>query len=120
MSKESYIWNLNNPNFPEKTLLASSPLCSMAFNHKNSDIVVAGCYNGSLAYFDTRQGGADGIVRPFRTTVLEKSHHDPVYDVYWLTVGKTGNDSSSVSTDGRLHWWDYKSAEAVPTDTLLL
>lgn len=32
MPRESYIWNLNNPNAPEKTLLAPSPLCTMAFN----------------------------------------------------------------------------------------
>lgn len=32
MPRESYIWNLNDPNFPEKTLLAPSPLCSLAFN----------------------------------------------------------------------------------------
>lgn len=58
MSKESYIWNLNDPNFPEKTLVGSSPLTSMAFNHKNNDIVVGGGYNGSLMYFDTRQGNS--------------------------------------------------------------
>ncbi len=29
MPRESYIWNLNNPNFPEKTLLAPSPLCAL-------------------------------------------------------------------------------------------
>jgi hypothetical protein len=38
MPRETDIWNLNNPNFPEKTLLAHSPLCTLAFNHKNSDI----------------------------------------------------------------------------------
>jgi len=89
MPRESYIWNLSNPNFPEKTLLAPSPLCSMAFNQKNPDIVVGGSYNGSLSFFDTRAGDASGVVKPFRTTILEKSHHDPVYDVDWKTVGKT-------------------------------
>jgi dynein intermediate chain 2 len=79
MPRESYIWNVNEPNHPEKTLLAHSPLTTLAFNHKNSDIVVGGCYNGSLAFFDTRQGDSSGVIRPFRTTVLEKSHHDPVY-----------------------------------------
>ena len=120
MSRESYIWNLKNPNFPEKTLLAPSPLCTMAFNHKNSEIVVGGSYNGSISYFDTRQGNSQGVVKPFRTTILEKSHHDPVYDVYWLTVGKTGNECCSASTDGRLLWWDMKSQTPTPIDTLEL
>lgn len=57
-------------------------------------------------------------MKPFRTTILEKSHHDPVYDVYWLTVGKTGNECVSVSTDGKLLWWDMKSEKPVPHDTL--
>ena len=120
MPRESYIWNLNNPNFPEKTLLAPSPLCTLAFNHKNSDIVVGGSYNGSLSFFDTRQGNAQGVVRPFKTTILEKSHHDPVYDVYWLTLGKTGSECVSSSTDGRLLWWDMKNQDDSPTDTLIL
>ena len=120
MPRESYIWNLNDPNFPEKTLLPPSPLCTMAFNHKNSDIVVGGSYNGSLSFFDTRQGNSQGVVKPFRTTILEKSHHDPVYDVYWLTLGKTGSECVSGSTDGRLLWWDMKSQEEGPIDELVL
>ena len=120
MSKESYIWNLNDPNFPEKTLVGSSPLTSMAFNHKNNDIVVGGGYNGSLMYFDTRQGNSQGHVKPFRTTTLEKSHHDPVYDVTWLTVGKTGNECVSASTDGKLLWWDMKSEKPHPIENLTL
>jgi len=115
MPRESYIWNLNNPNFPEKTLLAPSPLCSMAFNHKNSDIVVGGSYNGSLSFFDLKKGNASGVITPVRTTILEHSHHDPVYDVSWITVGKTGTECVSTSTDGRLLWWDSKDPDR-PTD----
>lgn len=120
MPRESYIWNLNNPNFPEKTLLAPSPLCSLAFNPKNHNIVVGGSYNGSLSFFDLSQGSASGVIRPVRTTILEKSHHDPVYDVQWSTVGKSGSECFSISTDGRLLWWDYKDVEGVPRDQLIL
>ena len=120
MPRESYIWNLNNPNFPEKTLLAPSPLCCMQFNHKNSDYVVGGSYNGSLSFFDTRQGNSQGVVKPFRTTILEKSHHDPVYDVDWITVGKSGNECVSTSTDGRILWWDMRSEKKEPIEELAL
>lgn len=58
------------------------------------------------------------------TTVLEKSHHDPVYDVYWLTLGKTGTECVSSSTDGQLLWWDInkKSEHNIqhPVDSVLL
>ena len=120
MPRESFIWNLNEPNFPEKTLLPPSPLCSLAFNPKNANLVVGGSYNGSLSFFDLSVGSASGVIRPIKTTVLEKSHHDPVYDVQWSTVGKSGSECFSISTDGRLLWWDYKDVEGVPRDQLIL
>lgn len=52
MSYDSYIWNLNNPNVPEKTLSPKSPLCTAVFNPKTPNILVGGCYNGSLKIFD--------------------------------------------------------------------
>lgn len=124
MPKESYIWNLNNPNFPEKTLMPrQAPLCCMAFNHKSPEIIVGGCYNGSLVWFDTRQGDSSGVIKPFRESNLEKSHHDPVYNVEW-TQTKSGTECVSSSTDGRILWWDYKDGEsnsrANPNDSLIL
>jgi len=117
MPRESYIWNLNNPNCPEKTLLAPSPLCCMDFNHKNADIVVGGSYNGSLSFFDTRDGNSQGVIRPVLTTYLEKSHHDPVYGVNWVQTGKTGNQCVSLGSDGRIIWWDRFNPDGFPDDT---
>jgi dynein intermediate chain 2 len=88
----------------------------MAFNQKNNDHVVGGSYNGSLSFFDLKVGSASGVIKPVRTTVLEKSHHEPVYDVYWLTVGKQGSECCSVSTDGQLLWWDKNNADAMPIE----
>lgn len=90
MPKFSYIWNLNNPNKAEKTLDPSSPLCTMQFNHKNADVIVGGAYNGSLQFFDQRKGSPSGVLKPVESTVLEKSHHDPIYDIYWLATSKAG------------------------------
>lgn len=115
----SYIWNLNNPNFPEKTLMPSSSLCTMVFNQKISETLVGGSYNGTLAFFDLKKGSSDGTVKPFETTLIEKSHHDPVYDIYWL-VGKTGTECVSTSTDGRVLWWDMKKLGDGPVDELKL
>lgn len=120
MPKQSYIWNLNNPNKPEKTLEPPSPLCTMVYNHKNFDIIVGGSYNGSLSFFDLRRGHSSGVIKPTDTTILEKSHHDPVYDVSWLTLGKLGTECVSTSTDGRLLWWDMKKLGDGPTEELIL
>lgn len=120
MPLNSYIWNLNNPNAPEKTLSPPSSLCTMVFNHKNSDIIVGGSYNGSLSFFDQRKGNSSGVIKPVETTMLDKSHHDPVYDIYWLTVGKSGTECVSTSTDGRILWWDMKKLGDGPVDELIL
>jgi len=121
MPKSSYIWNLNNPNKPEKTLEPPSPLCTMVFNHKNSDIIVGGSYNGSLSFFDLRaKTNGSGVIKPVETTILEKSHHDPVYDIYWLTLGKSGTECVSTSTDGRMLWWDFKKLGDGPIESIEL
>jgi dynein intermediate chain 2 len=115
----SYIWNLANPNFAEKTLAPPSALCTMVFNSKHQDVIAGGSYNGSLSFFDMRKGNSS-VLKPTETTILELSHHEPVYDIYWLTVGKTGTECISTSTDGRLLFWDMRKLKDGPYDTLLL
>jgi dynein intermediate chain 2, axonemal len=56
--------------------------------------------------------------QPYETSVIENSHHDPVYDVFWIS-SKTGNLCASVSTDGRMLWWDTRRL-GEPTDELKL
>jgi len=92
----------------------------MSFNNKSPEIIVGGSYNGSLSFFDTRIGTSGGVIKPFKTSILEKSHHDPVYNVEWTAIGKTGSECVSSSTDGRILWWDYKDNTDVPTDCLIL
>jgi dynein intermediate chain 2 len=111
MPKQAYIWNLNNPNTPELTLEPTSPLCTLTYNPKIPESIVGGCYDGSLNFFDTRMGSSGGTLRPTMMTKLENSHHDPVYDVAWLTAGKAGKECVSTSTDGQILWWDMKREE---------
>ena len=114
MQFQSYLWDINNPNKPDRQILGQSPLCCMAFNPKYSDNLVGGCYNGVVAMWDLR----DSSSAPKHQTLIEKSHHEPVYDIYWLH-GKSGTECVSVSTDGRMLWWDFKKP-GEPTDSLLL
>lgn len=43
--------------------------------------------------------------------MIEKSHHDPVTDVFWVQ-SRTGNECVSSSTDGQLLWWDIRKLSA--------
>ena len=48
MSSSSYIWNVDNPNYPESELTPQSPLCCLEYNPKDSHILLGGSYNGLL------------------------------------------------------------------------
>jgi dynein intermediate chain 2 len=119
LSKQSYIWDVTNSNKPFLELHPSSHLTCLRFNPKNTDTLVGGCYNGLITYFDLRKpNGIAGTCSPLDTSVLEKSHHDPVSDVYWVS-SKTGHQCASVSTDGKMMWWDTRKLDE-PLDSILL
>ncbi|CAM9570000.1 unnamed protein product [Chrysoparadoxa australica] len=119
MPVQSYVWDIVNPNTPDVTLIPNSPLCCLRFNPKSSDTLVGGSYNGLINFFDLRKPGATtGQAVPLETSIIEKSHHDPVYDVFWIS-SKTGNQCCSVSTDGQMLWWDTRRL-GEPTDSIQL
>ncbi|KFQ56416.1 Dynein intermediate chain 2, axonemal, partial [Nestor notabilis] len=113
MSLDSYIWDLENSNKPELVLKPPSPLVTLEYNPKDSYVLVGGCYNGQLAYWDTRKGQL-----PVEVSTVEVSHRDPVYGTIWLQ-SKTGTDCFSASTDGQVLWWDIRKL-SVPTERLVL
>ena len=113
MSNLSYIWDVNNPNVPEQEIAPSSPLCCLEYNPKDAHILVGGSYNGLISYWDTRRGS-----NPIETSIIEKSHRDPVYSVAWLQ-GKNSYECASTSTDGQVLWWDIRKL-GEPFDSLQL
>lgn len=112
---QSYIWDVMNPNTPDTELTPPSPLCCLRFNPKSTDTLVGGSYNGLVTFYDLRRQGGGS---PSESSVIEKSHHDPIYDVFWIS-SKTGNQCASVSTDGQMLWWDTRRL-GEPVDRLVL
>lgn len=112
-STTSYIWDVENPNFPEQEIQPASPLCCLEYNPKDPHVLVGGCYNGLISFWDTRKGPL-----PVDSSLIERSHRDPVYDVTWIQ-SKTSTECFSVSTDGRVLWWDIRKL-GEPTDSLQL
>jgi len=113
MSSLSYIWDVNNPNTPEMELQPSSALCCLEYNPKDPHLLVGGSYNGLISYWDTRKGS-----NPADTSLIEKSHRDPVYALAWLQ-GKTAFECASTSTDGQVLWWDIRKL-GEPSEKLVL
>ncbi|CAL8309424.1 unnamed protein product [Boreogadus saida] len=113
MSFDSYIWDIENPNKPEMCINPVAPLVCLEYIPTDCHILAGGCYNGQIAYWDTRKGG-----QPVDTSKIEHSHRDPVYKVIWLP-SKTGTDVFSASTDGQVLWWDTRKISE-PTEKLIL
>lgn len=110
----SYIWDLQYPNNPIMEVQSPSPLVCLRYNTKTPDILVGGCYNGLVGVFDAKKPRSVAI----QSSPIDKSHHDPVYDVYWVQ-SKTNSQFVSVSTDGQMMWWDIRKLTE-PTDVLQL
>ncbi|XP_067928914.1 dynein intermediate chain 3, ciliary-like [Watersipora subatra] len=110
---DSYIWDVENPNKPEMTLKPVSPLVCIEYNPKDSHILLGGCYNGQVAYWDVRKGS-----QPVEMTPVEQSHKDPAYKTVWLQ-SKTGTECFSTSTDGQVLWWDTRKFSE-PFESMIL
>jgi len=111
---ESYIWDIDNPNQPDFTIKPQSPLCTLVFNPKATEHLVGGSYNGMIGFWDLRKGST-----PVEKSVIEQSHNDPVYDIYWIQ-SRTGSEFTSVSTDGYIFWWDTRKLGSGPMDKMKL
>ncbi|CAL8464794.1 g4329 [Coccomyxa elongata] len=110
---DSYVWDLGSPAQPEATLSATSPLISLNFNPKDPQVLGGGQINGQFVVFDMRRGSADVDATP-----IEKSHRGPVHDFAWLQ-SETGTEAMTVSSDGRVLWWDTRRL-GEPRDELAL
>jgi len=113
MPMASFIWDINERNMPLTELRTTSPLVCCQYNHKNSDCLIGGCYSGLLNYYDLRKGPS-----PVSKSAVEVSHYDPVYDVVWLQ-SKTGTECASVSSDGRLLFWDVRKMTEIVDECVL-
>jgi len=111
----SFIWDCSNPNRPLFRIDPESAICCMAFNKKNADTLVGGCYNGILGVWDLRKAGNKAV----ESTVIESGHSDPIYAVEWIQ-SRTGTEFVSVSTDGSICWWDARKLGTGPMDQMLL
>jgi len=112
MKEISYIWDVHSPNSPELALVPNSPLVSLEYNIRSPEQIVGGSYNGLVSFWDLRKGATP-------TNVIDKAHHDPVYDIRWIQ-SRSFNECVTVSTDGRMLWWDVRNLKQGYGDSLIL
>ena len=106
----SYLWECDLPNQPLLTLVPSSSLLCLQMYTRNGDLIIGGCEDGSVNFFDIRTSQ-----NPVAFTLYEHSHTDSVSDVSWI-LSKTHSEVVSTSTDGRVMWWDVRQLTAGPVE----
>uniref|UniRef100_T1J9T4 Uncharacterized protein n=1 Tax=Strigamia maritima TaxID=126957 RepID=T1J9T4_STRMM len=99
---ESYIWDIEFPQKPDMPLKAKSHIFSLEYNPKDPHIILGGCQNGQIVYWDDRKGNL-----PVDSTSNVHSHKEPVYNTIWI-LSKTGTECFTSATDGVVKWWDIR------------
>lgn len=110
--KQSYIWEIENPNAPLLALEPPSSCLCLEYNQKDPTSLVAGLFSGQVAAWDTRYGAA-----AVAASDREVGHRDPVNSVLWIN-SKSGSEFFSGSSDGQVIWWDIRKLQ--PLERLLM
>eukprot|EP00026_Physarum_polycephalum_P001149 Phypoly_transcript_01150.p1 GENE.Phypoly_transcript_01150~~Phypoly_transcript_01150.p1 ORF type:complete len:421 (-),score=55.60 Phypoly_transcript_01150:701-1963(-) len=112
-SLSSYIWHIETSTQPFLELIPASPLCSIAYNPRDENIILGGARNGLVCFWDVRRGS-----QAVESSPIERSHKDAVYEVCWIN-SKTATEFCSASPDGTILWWDTRKL-GEPVETIIL
>ncbi|EGD79534.1 dynein [Salpingoeca rosetta] len=113
-------YSLKNPSYPEYIIPVNSGVMCIDVHPKQSSLVAAGMYDGSVAVYDlSRKANRDEPL--VRSTAKTGKHTDPVWSVEWHEDDVDQNRNfSSVSSDGRVSTWTMVQTELQHTDIIRL
>eukprot|EP01147_Barroeca_monosierra_P002032 gene2032-5105_t len=108
------LWNLYNPDRPERIFECQSAVVSCKFAPYQPQVLVGGTYSGQIVAWDLREKKAT----PHQQSNLNANYHS--HPVFCLDVVGTQNAHSlvSVSTDGRLCCWNLDSVLDTQDDVI--
>ena len=110
----AFIWDLENANQPERTLMPPCPVLDLQYNPKDANVLAGGLMNGNVATWDTRSSNAG----PALTSPPHVAHRDLVRNVIFIN-SKSGMEFFSGGPDGVCKWWDMRMFDA-PTDEMII
>ncbi|CAH0726408.1 unnamed protein product, partial [Brenthis ino] len=110
---ESYVWDLENANYPEVVLTPPAALLDLQFNPRDHNTLIGGMMNGQVGVWDRRHGGA-----PTVTCAPHVAHRELVRNVLYIN-SKSGQEFFSGGPDGACKWWDIRNMSE-PTDEMIM
>lgn len=112
-SKESFIWDIENPITPLVTLTPKHAIKCLQYSNRDSKCLISGLTSGQVCVWDTRNGKD-----PVSISKREVSHREVVTSILWI-VSRNDTDFFSGSTDGAAIWWDIRKLNE-PQNRLLM
>lgn len=109
----SYIWDVENANYPEMTITPPCALLDLQYNPREQTTLAGGLMNGQVAVWDRRRGGDAQLMCPPHT-----AHRDLVRNVLFINA-KSGQEFFSSGPDGAVKWWDIRNMSE-PTDEMIM
>lgn len=106
-------WSLKNPTYPERVIRTPHGVTSLHFSSAHSNMIAAGCHDGSVMIWDLRQARQDPVLRSGSSisTNNNQKHTDIVWETRWVDQGPDKQPPEqlvSVSSDGSVLQWSMK------------
>eukprot|EP01023_Acetabularia_acetabulum_P022891 TRINITY_DN22470_c0_g1_i5.p1 TRINITY_DN22470_c0_g1~~TRINITY_DN22470_c0_g1_i5.p1 ORF type:complete len:678 (-),score=142.08 TRINITY_DN22470_c0_g1_i5:229-2262(-) len=112
------VFSLKNTSHPEFTYKTDSGVMSIDWHPTFPNLILAGCYDGSLVVYDVHETEVEGI---YQTSQSSGKHSDPVWGVKWtIDELQTVLQFYSLSSDGQCALWSLAKAELVKEDVMKL
>jgi dynein intermediate chain 2, axonemal len=108
------LWDLSSPLSPASSLTPAAPVTALAHNPKDQSLLAAAQADGRIAVFDLRTAGAAAML-----TSADSSHRGAARCVGW-PQSKSGGELMSCGADGVAMWWDARSLDRGPIESLEL
>lgn len=109
----SYIWDVENANYPETTLTPPCALLDLQYNPRELALLAGGLVNGQVGVWDRRAPARAVLACPPHV-----AHREFVRNVLFINA-KSGMEFFSAGPDGACKWWDIRNMSE-PTDEMII
>ena len=111
------VYSLKNTTHPEYSFSCEAGVMCLDFHPSQASLLAVGLYDGTVLVYDIRNKHKRPI---YQSTVRNKKHTDPVWQVRWNPDVSKNYNFYSVSSDGRIMNWLLMKNKLEPEEVILL